>query len=280
MSQFSIWLLSAVVLVCLGAAAGYLFFRPRKPSKAKQKPLPTEWALNPRAVFSTDERRLYRLLSQALPNHIILAKLPLVRFCQPIDPQEVHYWYDLLGNIQVALAVCSPSGRVLAAIDLDTTDRGNPKRLLQIKRAVLGACRIQYLRVPFDQFPTAAELQRLVPSSPANVTPATPSANSMQSTYASGEPLYSAAVRRAERPARWRDTTGGFQDSFFAPDIRVDEFAGGDDGNSISSAPDSTLSGAPNSTFAGASALVQSALASVSTRDPGTPPPPPRRSNG
>jgi hypothetical protein len=275
MSQFSIWLILAVALVCIGAAGGYLFFRPRKPTKAKQKPLPTEWALNPRAVFSTDERRLHRLLSQALPNHIILAKLPLVRFCQPIDAQEVHYWYDLLGNIQVALAVCSPSGRVLAAIDLDTTDRGNPKRLLQIKRAVLGACRIQYLRVPFDQFPTAAELQRLVPSSPASVTPATPSANSLQSTYAAGEPLYSAAVRRAERPARWRDTTGGFQDSFFAPDIRVDEFGATDDGNSVS-APDS----APNSTFAGASALVQSALASVSTRDPVTQQPPSRRGPG
>ncbi|MBL0092827.1 MAG: DUF2726 domain-containing protein [Piscinibacter sp.] len=101
--------------------------RPAKPTA-----LPNDWALTARPVFSTDERRVYRLLREALPHHIVLSKLPLVRFSQPVDPSRVRYWYDLLGSIHVAFAVCSANGRVLAAIDLDT-DRGNSRRVLQIK---------------------------------------------------------------------------------------------------------------------------------------------------
>ena len=191
----------------------------RKPKKAAD--LPTEWALTARPVFSTDERRVYRLLREALPHHIVLSKLPLVRFCQPTDPNEVRFWFDLLGTGHVTFAVCSANGRVLAAIDLDN-DRGNSRRLMQIKQSVLAACRVRYLRCPVDQLPSVAELQLLVPSSnaqsrgPQPAPMPVPSANlhtardSLSSTVAS---------RRAERTALWQDSTV-FQDSFFAPDAR------------------------------------------------------------
>jgi hypothetical protein len=173
-------------------------------------------------VFSTDERRVYKLLREALPHHIVLSKLPLVRFSQPSNPDEVRYWYDLLGAINVTSAVCSANGRVLAAIDLDT-DRGNSRRILQIKQSVLGACRVRYLRCPVDNLPTAAELQLLVPSStaatargpqPGIVPPRDldDARDSLASTV---------ATRRAERSALWQDSTS-FQDSFFAPDTRHD----------------------------------------------------------
>jgi len=152
----------------------------------------------------------------------VLSKLPLVRFSQPTNPDEVRYWYDLLGAINVTFAVCSANGRVLAAIDLDT-DRGNSRRILQIKQSVLGACRIRYLRCPVDNLPTAAELQLLVPSStaatargpqPGIVPPRDldDARDSLASTV---------ATRRAQRSALWQDSTA-FQDSFFAPDNRQD----------------------------------------------------------
>ena len=128
------------------------------------QPLPGEWALAPRPVFSTDERRVYRQLREALPHHIILSKLPIVRFCQPTDPQEVRYWYELLGAIHVTFAICSANGRVLAAIDLET-ERGSSRRTMQIKQSVLNACRVRYLRCPVDHMPSIPELQLLVPQS-------------------------------------------------------------------------------------------------------------------
>ena len=151
---------TSTLLVVLSALAGaaaatatWVWWLRRPP---KPVPLPSEWALSARPVFSTDERRVYRLLREALPHHIVLSKLPLVRFSQPVDPSRVRYWYDLLGSIHVTFAVCSANGRVLAAIDLDT-DRGNSRRVLQIKQSVLAACRVRYLRCPVDHLPSVPE---------------------------------------------------------------------------------------------------------------------------
>ena len=108
------WIVALVVLlVTLIGTVAWRLARDRKP---QVKPLPTEWSLAPRPVFSTDERRVYRQLREALPHHIVLSKLPLVRFCQPNDPQDVRFWYELLGSIHVTFAICSANGRVLAAI--------------------------------------------------------------------------------------------------------------------------------------------------------------------
>src|SRR5262245_63306945 len=112
------WIAVLAVIVAAFAAVIVWALRPKRPPAPA--PLPTEWALSARPVFSTDERRVYRQLREALPHHIVLSKLPLVRFCQPTDPQEVRFWYELLGAIHVTFAVCSANGRVLAAVDFDT----------------------------------------------------------------------------------------------------------------------------------------------------------------
>lgn len=190
----------------------------RRPVAAQ--PLPTEWTLSPRPVFSTDERRVYRQLREALPHHIILSKLPLVRFCQPNDPEEVRYWYDLLGSIHITFAICSANGRVLAVIDLDN-DRGGSRRVMQIKQSVLGACRVRYLRCPVDHLPSVPELQLLVPHNTATRAPQPAPAHSVH--QARDTLTSTVANRRAERTALWQDSSL-FQDSFFAPDTRDDPY--------------------------------------------------------
>ena len=214
------WITAVVAISLLGIVLLAWSWRSRRSARAT--PLPTEWALSARPVFSTDERRVYKLMREALPHHVILSKLPLVRFCQPNDPGEVRYWYELLGSINVTFAVCSANGRVLAAIDLDT-DRNNSRRTLQIKQSVLGACRVRYLRCPVDNLPSAGELQLLVPTATAGARAASPSPpsnldearDSLASTVAS---------RPAQRTALWQDSSR-FQDSFFAPDSRQDGFS-------------------------------------------------------
>lgn len=186
-------------------------------------PLPGEWALAPRPVFSTDERRVYRQLREALPHHIILAKLPVVRFCQPTDPQEVRYWYEMLGAIHVTFAICSANGRVLAAIDLDT-DRGTSRRTMQIKQSVLNACRVRYLRCPVDHMPSIPELQLLVPQSGAAARGPQPAPTPSRQPARQREAAAPATTsRRSGRPALWQDSSF-FQDSFFGPDSRSDDF--------------------------------------------------------
>jgi hypothetical protein len=215
------WIAALVAVSLLGAVLLVWSWLARRPPRVA--PLPTEWALSARPVFSTDERRVYKLMREALPHHIVLSKLPLVRFCQPSDPAEVRYWYDLLGSINVTFAVCSANGRVLAAIDLDT-DRGNSRRVLQIKQSVLGACRVRYLRCPVDNLPSAGELQLLVPSTTAASRGPQPASAPPSDLDEARDSLASTvASRRAQRTALWQDSSL-FQDSFFAPDSRQDGF--------------------------------------------------------
>ena len=99
-------------------------------------------------------------LREALPHHIVLSKLPLVRFCQPNDPQQVRFWYELLGSLNVTFAVCSANGRVLAAIDLYNHPSADFNA--KVERAINGA---------FGQF-TQGGLAR--PGAPAMLPAAAP----------------------------------------------------------------------------------------------------------
>lgn len=208
------WIIAAVSgLALLAMLGGWLWRRPAP----KARPLPTAWALAARPVFSADERRLFRLLREALPHHVVLCKLPLVRFCQPTEAREVRFWYDLLGGVSVNFAICSPNGRVLAAVDLDH-GRDSATRSLQIKQSVLTACRVRYLRCTIDSLPSTAELQLLVPFSNS-------SARAPQSAAQRPAPAPMAASRRYGRPALWQDSAM-FQDSFFSPDSRYDSYTG------------------------------------------------------
>ena len=206
------WFIALAAVALLVGAAALWVLRQRRDEPA---PLPNEWALTARPVFSNDERRVYRQLREALPHHIVLSKLPLVRFCQPDDPQQVRYWYELLGAIHVGFAVCSANGRVLAAIDIDN-ERAPSRRALQIKQKVLAACRVRYLRCPVDHLPSVPELQLLVPMAGAGARGPQPA----PASAAAG-----AGLRRGDglriRPARalWQDS-GFFQDSFFGSESR------------------------------------------------------------
>lgn len=204
------WIAALAALAILAVGVAVWLLRPQRPKPAL---LPADWSLGPRPVFGTDERRVYRQLREALPHHIVLAKLPLVRFCQPTDPQDVKYWYELLGAIHVTFAICSANGRVLAAIDLDG-DRASSRRVLQIKQNVLGACRVRYLRCPVDHLPSIPELQLLVPQNAG--TTRGPQAAPAAAT-GRDSPAGVTASRRRERSALWHDS-GFFQDSFFGID--------------------------------------------------------------
>jgi hypothetical protein len=216
------WLVAVVAMSFLtGLAAFWLLQRARRPPSGPAA-LPLEWDLLPRPVFTADERRLHRLLREALPHHTVLAKLPLVRFCQPADPRRVRYWYDLLGSTQVGFVICSANGRVLAAMDL-SYDAGAPLgRATRIKQSVLGACRIRYLRCQADHLPSVPELQLLVPQgSSASRGPqpaqASDAPKSTQHAQASG----AARTGRRERTALWQESAA-FSDSFFALDHGMD----------------------------------------------------------
>ena len=188
-----------------------LFFVLRVPRQQRIDDLPAQWPLRPRLVFNPAERRLYHLLREALPNHVVLAKLPLVRVCQPTDaePEQVRYWFRLLGAIHINFALCDPSGRVLAAVDL-VPSRGLPSaRAQRIKAAVLQACRVRYMTCAAESLPTLVQIRALMPQHPAEL-----STDSSLATTARSALTESAGAS----PERRRfGAASQFDDSFFMP---------------------------------------------------------------
>ena len=200
-------LLLAVLLVLSGLWAWRR--RQRRP-----EPLPTQWALSARPVFSTDERKVYRHLREALPHHIVLAKVPLVRFSQAVDPQQRGYWYRLLGSKHVTFAICSSHGRVLIAIDFLDDYESVPTRERTIKENVLAACKVRYLRIARDDPPSAPELQLLLPPTAGGARAPNPAPHG---GLAPSPAIAVGVTRRRDRRALWQDS-GFFQDSFFGPE--------------------------------------------------------------
>lgn len=154
----------------------------------------------------------------------MLSKLPLVRFCQPTEAKEVRYWFDLLGASHVTFAVCSPNGRVLAAIDLDG-ERGVTPRSLQIKHAVLSACRVRHLRCAADHLPSVAELQLLVPqgSNPRGPLPAPAASPALPRRRGLGEDEFGSDWGQFSQPLPlWQDASVfGGHDAFGEPRPRM-----------------------------------------------------------
>lgn len=199
-------------------AAGAWMVRPWL-DRRRRKSMPKRWNLAGRPVFNADERALYRRLIQTLPDHVILAKLPLLRFCQAMSRKESILWYDLLQPMHVGFAICSPNGRVLAAVDVD--HGALSARQKRIKSEALRACGVHYVRYRADDFPSAADIKRWISSDALN-TPADFGQESTPSIAAAGAQLASTVrKRRAERGARWQDSSFA-TDSFFAVDNRLD----------------------------------------------------------
>lgn len=207
-----------VVAALVGAGLAHVLMR-----RQRSKALPREWHLTLRPVFTAQERRMFAQLVEAFPQHAVLVKLPLTRFTQPSEPARVKYWHDLIASLHVTFAICTPAGRVIAAIDIEGP-RGGSRRASAIKAGVLRACRVRYLCFMVDDLPSLDEVQRMVLQDagtgplPGGGGPVTgPSQlDEARSTLAT-----TVKRRREQRDALWQDSSFS-HDSFFAPDSRLE----------------------------------------------------------
>ncbi len=195
---------------------------------AVRKQWPTRWNLNARPVFNSHERALFRELRAALPAHVVLAKVSLLRFCQSAEAVDAHAWFERLHPITVSLLVCKSNGVVVAAIDIDHKGDGQASRSQKLKEAVLEACRIRYVRCAPGHWPRADLLASWALGPALHEAPAARSGHAPvrqappdQLADAGDQLARKLKERRAERAARFGDSAFA-QDSFFAHDSRFD----------------------------------------------------------
>ncbi|MBG6080706.1 DUF2726 domain-containing protein [Rubrivivax gelatinosus] len=158
------WILSSIAFALLGGAAALWFVHRR----TRPEPAPTpEGVFAARPVFDAVERRVHRELRAALPELLVLARVPLRRFCRALDNERARPFLSRLATLDVAFLVCSPSGRVLGAIDLERSEDPAVAEQRRFKAEVLAGCRVRYLRCSPDAMPDAEELMRLLDATPA-----------------------------------------------------------------------------------------------------------------
>ncbi|MBK1686713.1 DUF2726 domain-containing protein [Rubrivivax gelatinosus] len=156
------WILSSIACALLGAAAALWFARRR--TRAAPAPSP-EGLFAARPVFDAVERRVHRVLRDALPGSLVLARVPLRRICRPLDAERARIFVPRMATLDVAFLICSPSGRVLAAIDLERSEDPAVSEQRRFKAEILAGCRVRYLRCDPQAMPDADELARLVEAS-------------------------------------------------------------------------------------------------------------------
>ncbi len=214
---FWAWWLAALVS---GGLVGAALQSQRQ--RAARRNWPRQWNLSARPIFNAHERALYRDLRMALPNHVILAKVGLLRFCQSAEGGNAREWYDRLQALHVTFAVCTPQGTVVSAIDMAPPQERAGSRSQKIKEATLLACRVRYVRCLTGQWPQPSLMAAWVlgQEGAAAAIPALARAADANSLHDAGNELArKLKERRAERAARWAESSFS-QDSFFATDSR------------------------------------------------------------
>ncbi len=220
-----------LALLAGGAAVHWCHTRRQRSAQA----WPTAFSLTARPLFTTEERLLFRELQAALPQHVVLAKVNLLRFCHATRESEARLWFERLHPLNVSFVVCTPHGTVISAIDLEAPNRPTSGRTLRLKESVLDACRVRYLRVPSGQRLDPHALAQLAlgaqqfagsNGSPHGGTAGGSAASPLAQARAElARKLQHRRTERAHRNSGTREarfTESTFGDSFFAMDSRFD----------------------------------------------------------
>ena len=122
--------------------------------------IPQRWPLSARVLANTEERKVWRWLSEAFSDHHIMLKTPVTRFTLPNDKNKEHgtHWYQLLSGVYCTLTVCAADGRVLGCIDVPGS-KPVSRRNRRLKQTLLPQCGMAYWVVDSGRLPTRAAIR-------------------------------------------------------------------------------------------------------------------------
>lgn len=135
------WWPVVLALLLLGAvAAGWAFMKTRDASTAPQRkkrkrehemdPSDTLQAWVPTAtrVLTKPERDAYHVLRKALPEHVLLAQVPLARFLRVPTRNSYNEWLRRVGSLCADIVVCDGTSQVIAVVEVrQPINQENPR---------------------------------------------------------------------------------------------------------------------------------------------------------
>lgn len=134
----TLWLLAIVGAVLL---AGVLWLLSRRGSTARAQRAGDNldtlaaWQPQPTRILTAPERLAHVVLSRALPEHIVLAQVPLARFIRVPTRHSYSEWLRRVGQLSPDLLVCDAMTQVIAAVEVrPPSGRSSPRAQRRLER--------------------------------------------------------------------------------------------------------------------------------------------------
>jgi len=128
MDQLSPLVLAAILGVVLLCGAWLLVRRRQQmssPSHGRSRQTQSDeletvaaWEPTATRVLTTPEREAYQTLRKALPEHMVLAQVPLARFLKVPTRNSYSEWMRRVGALCADLVVCDANAQVVAVIEI------------------------------------------------------------------------------------------------------------------------------------------------------------------
>ena len=157
---------SSFLFLCFGlvagAALGVGFYMAWQKRQANTKTrLPSKWPLTSRVLMTNEEYEVFKWLLAAFHDHMVMVKLPALRFSVPVSKDEnggAARWQELLGGVYCTFTVCTSNGNVVGCVDVPGK-RGLNKSNRQLKESLLSDCRIGYTVVRSASLPQVSAMR-------------------------------------------------------------------------------------------------------------------------
>lgn len=120
------WLVALEVAVILATLAAIYILKRRPVGE------PDTWPYYPRRPLSPSQHILYKRLTQALPDHIILAQVQLSRLLGVRQGSDYKAWLNRISRLSADFVVCNRDASILAVIELE-----DPNRRAKLRKSVL-----------------------------------------------------------------------------------------------------------------------------------------------
>jgi hypothetical protein len=185
-----------VVLVLVVGGAALIFTRQRQsqnPALAKKKNATSlealdtvvAWPPQTTRILTASERKAYSVLRSALPEHIILAQVPLSRFMKVPTRNSYSEWLRRVGLMSVDIVVCDSSSQVIGVVDIRAGEGKENERARQRHARldrVLEAAGIPVHIWLDNAIPTAAAAREMILGMAQGIAPASSTTSAMKSS--------------------------------------------------------------------------------------------------
>jgi len=152
--------------IAVGMLAGALLYAwwLRREASARLR-LPATWPLKARGVVTTQEHTVWRWLLSTFPDHMVMVKVPVLRFTIPLERLEREggkepgeRWLELLNGVYTTFTVCTTDGKVVGCVDVPGK-RGFSQASRDMKESLLSDCGIPYTVVYATHLPAGEALR-------------------------------------------------------------------------------------------------------------------------